>query len=376
MSEIIYPINPDRNVPWNNLPPLPIQKELYQKIEILEKLGDAKAALARLHGRSVVIPNQGLLINTISLQEAKISSAIENIFTTDDELYKAYSDQNTETSGASKEVLRYREALWSGYNYLKQNNKFNQDYFGQVFQEIKQTTDSIRPGFLNTSIKQGGTGPNAGKVIYTPPKGESVINDKLDNLINFLNDDEQYNIDHLLKMAIAHFQFEAIHPFRDGNGRTGRILNIHYLTNKGLLDVPILFLSRYILDHKDDYYAGLMGVSQRGNWTNWLLFMLRAVEHTSNITFHKINEIVSVKDSILEFVKKDDRKFRNPEALIEFLFTQPFTKVKQLVEAGIYAENTARDYLNKLCEMQVMEKKEIEGHHYYLNLELYRILAE
>ena len=376
MREILYPINPDRNVPWNNLPPLPIRKELHQTIEILEKLGDAKAALARLHGRSVVIPNQGLLINTISLQEAKISSAIENIFTTDDELYKAYSDQNTETTGTSKEVLRYREALWSGYNYLKKSNKFNQDYFLKVFQEIKQTTDGIRPGFLNTSIKQGGTGPNAGEVIYTPPKGEAVINDKLNNLINFLNDDEQYNIDHLLKLAIAHFQFEAIHPFRDGNGRTGRILNIHYLTNKGLLDVPILFLSRYILDYKNDYYAGLMGVSQRGNWTDWLLFMLRAIEHTSNITFHKINEIVSVKDSILEFVKKDDRKFRNPEALIELLFTQPFTKVKQLVDAGIYAENTARDYLNKLCEMQVMEKKEIEGHHYYLNLELYRILAE
>jgi len=376
MRELLYPINPDRNVPWNNLPPLPIRKELYQTIEILEKLGDAKAALARLHGRSVVIPNQGLLINTISLQEAKISSAIENIFTTDDELYKAYSDQNTETTGTSKEVLRYREALWSGYNYLQKNKQFNQDYFIQVFQEIKQTTDGIRPGFLNTTIKQGGSGPNAGKVIYTPPKGVTIINDKLDNLVNFLNDDEQWKMDHLLKMAIAHFQFEAIHPFRDGNGRTGRIFNIHYLTNKGLLDVPILFLSRYILDHKDDYYSGLMGVTQRGNWNNWLLFMLRAIENTSNITFHKINEIVSVKDSILEFVKKDDRKFRNPEGLVELLFTQPFTKVKNLVDAGIYAENTARDYLNKLCEMQVMEKKEIEGHHYYLNLELYRILAD
>lgn len=376
MYEILYQINPNRNVPWNNIPPLPIRKELYQTIEILEKLGDAKAALARLNGRSVVIPNQGLLINTISLQEAKISSAIENIFTTDDELYKAYSDQNTETSGASKEVLRYREALWSGYNYLQKNKQFNQDYFIQVFQEIKQTTDGIRPDFLNTTIKQGGTGPNAGNVIYTPPKGVAIIKGKLDNLIDFINDDKQYRIDHLLKLAIAHFQFESIHPFRDGNGRTGRIFNIHYLTNKGLLDVPILFLSRYILDHKDAYYSGLMGVSQRGNWKNWLLFMLRAIEYTSNITFYKINEIVSVKDSILEFVKKDDRKFRNPEELIEFLFTQPFTKVKQLVNAGIYAENTARDYLNKLCDMQVMEKKEIEGHHYYLNLELYRILSE
>jgi len=177
-------------------------------------------------------------------------------------------------------------------------------------------------------------------------------------------------------MAIAHFQFEAIHPFRYGNGRSGRVFNIHYLTNKGLLDVPILFLSRYILDHKDDYYSGLLGVSQRSNWKDWLLFMMRAIENTSNITFHKINEIVSIKDSILEFVKKDDRKFRNPEGLIEFLFTQPFTKVKHLVDSEIYAENTARDYLNKLCDMQVMEKKEIEGHHYYLNLELYRILSE
>lgn len=376
MPEMLYTINPDRNVPWNKLPPLPIKKELYQTVEILEMLGEAKAALARLNGRSAIIPNQGLLINTISLQEAKISSAIENIFTTDDELYKAYSDQHSETYGASKEVLRYREALWSGHNYLQKAGQFNQDYFINVFQEIKQTKDGIRPDFLNTTIKQGGIGRNAGQVIYTPPKGITIIKEKLNNLIDFLNDDEMYKIDHLLKMAIAHYQFEAIHPFRDGNGRAGRVFNIHYLTNKGLLDVPILFLSRYILDHKDDYYTGLMGVSQKGNWKNWLLFMLRAIENTSNLTFHKINEIVSVKDSILEYVKKDKRKFRNPESLIEFLFTQPYIKVKHFVESGIYSENTARDYLNKLCDMQVMEKKEIEGHHYYLNIELYRILSE
>jgi Fic family protein len=376
MQEPLYQINPDRNYPWNDLPLLPINEELYQTTEILTKLGDAKAALARLHGRSAIIPNQGLLINSISLQEAKISSAIENIFTTDDELYKAFSDQNNEISGAPIEVLRYREALWSGYNYLQKSRAFNQYYFIHVFQEIKQTKDGIRPDFLNTAIKQGGSGPHAGQVIYTPPKGVNIIKSRLENLVTFLNDDERFKIDHLLKMAIAHFQFEAIHPFRDGNGRTGRVFNIHYLTNKGLLDVPILFLSRYVLDHKDDYYSGLMGVSQRGNWKDWLLFMMRAVENTSNVTYHKINEIVSVKDSILDFVKKDKRQFRNPEGLIEILFTQPFTKVKHLVEAGLYAENTARDYLNKLCEMQVLEKKEIGGHHYYLNLELYRILSE
>lgn len=376
MSGSLYKINPSREIPWNDLPNLPIREELYRTVEIMEKLGDAKAALARLQGRSAVIPNQGLLINTISLQEAKMSSEIENIFTTDDELYKAFSDKNTETIGSSKEVLRYREALWSGYNYLTQNMKFDLNYFIKVFQEIKQTTDEIRPDFSHTTIKQSGSGPNSGQVIYTPPRGKNVIQDKLENLIHFVNDDELFKIDHLLKMTIAHYQFEAIHPFRDGNGRTGRIFNINYLTNKKLLDVPILFLSSYILDNKNDYYSGLMGVSQRGNWKDWILFMMRAIEYTSDITFRKINDIVSSKDAILEYIKKDKRKFRNPENLVETLFTQPFTKVKHLVEAGIYAENTARDYLNKLSEMRVLEKKEIDGHHYYLNLELYKILSE
>lgn len=376
MSKIRYLINPNRNVPWNDLPDLPVNEELFRTVEIYEQLGNAKAALARLHGRSAVIPNQGLLINTISLQEAKLSSEIENIFTTDDELYKAYSDNKNVSNQASKEVLRYREALWSGYNFLKENRQFDLDYFLRVFQEIKQTKDGIRPDFINTTIVQGGSGPNAGEVIYTPPKGMNLIKDKLSNLIDFVNDDENYRIDHLLKLAIAHFQFEAIHPFRDGNGRTGRVFNIHYLTNKGLLDVPILFLSRYILDHKNEYYSGLAGISQRGNWTNWILYILRAIEITSNITFQKINNIVSAKDSILEYIVMQDRRFLHAEKLVEIIFTQPFTKVKHLVDSGIYAENTAREYLNRLCDIQVLEKRNLQGHHYYLNLELNRILSE
>lgn len=376
MPELLYSINPDRNKPWNSLPSLPIREELHDTIEILRKLGDAKAALGKLHGRSAVIPNQGLLINTISLQEAKISSEIENIFTTDDELYRELSDNNSVSNGSSKEVLRYREALWSGYNYLKTKKRFDQQYFIRVFQEIKQTSDSIRPSFIQLTIKQDGTGPNAGQVVYTPPRNQEIIQDRLNNLVDYVNDDEKYPIDFLLKMAIAHYQFEAIHPFRDGNGRTGRIFNINYLTNKGLLDVPILFLSRYILDHKNDYYAGLNGVSQRGDWKNWLLFMLRAIENTSNQTFNKINDIVAAKDAILEHIKKEDPKLRNPDDLVGAIFTQPLTKVKHLTDQKIYAENTARDYLNKLCDLQVLEKKEMRGHHYYLNLELYRILAE
>lgn len=376
MSEILYEINPDRYLPWNDLPLLPVREELYRLTEIYEKLGEAKASLARLQGRSVVITDQGLLINTISLQEAKASSAIENIFTTDDELYKAYSEQNSEAHGASKEVMRYREALWTGYDYVQQQSGFDENYFIRVFREIKQTSDSIRPDYLETTIKAGGSGFNAGQVIYTPPRGLDIIRNKLANLIEFVNDDERFRIDHIIKMAIAHYQFEAIHPFRDGNGRAGRIFNIHYLTKKGLLDLPILFLSRYILDHKEDYYSSLMGVSQRANWKDWLFYMLRAVESTSNMTYDKINDIVSAKDAILKHVKKDAKNIRNPEKLVEMIFTQPFSKVIHLQNEKVYAENTARTYLNNLCDIHVLEKRTIDGHHYYLNLELYRILSE
>ena len=244
---------------------------------------------------------------------------------------------------------------------MQNAKKFDINYFIRVFQEIKQTKDTIRPAYVQLTVKQGGSGPNTGQVIYTPPRNEAIIHNRLDNLVNFANDDLQYKIDPLLKMAIVHFQFEAIHPFRDGNGRTGRVFNINFLTNKGLLDLPILFPSRFILDHKNDYYAGLMGVSQRGDWKNWLLFMLIAVENTSIQTFNKINDIVAAKDSILEYIEKEDNKLRNPDNLAEFYFNQPFTKVKHLVDAKLYAENTARDYLNKLCELRVLEKKKLKA---------------
>ena len=374
----MYKINPDRNKPWNELPNLPIDESIYKTIDIYEKLGNAKEALARLHGRSAVIPNQGLLINTISLQEAKASSEIENIFTTDDELYKAYSENpdNERINKASKEVLRHREALWKGYPLLKSNNQFSIEYFIDIFQEIVQTKDDIRLEFNNTTIKQGGTGPNSGKVIYTPPKGKTLITDMLNNLIDFVNDDETYKIDPLIKLAIAHFQFEAIHPFRDGNGRTGRIFNIHILINKGLLDLPILFLSKYIIQHKEDYYQGLMGVSQRGDWKTWIMYVLDSIEQTANDTYNKINEIVTSKEAILNFIEKEAKSIKKKEELVNILFSQPYIKVKTLQEKKIYSEITARDYLNKLAELKILEKKTIEGHHYYLNTELYRILSE
>jgi Fic family protein len=374
-ESVLYSINPDRNLPWNNIPDLPIAEQLYKTVEIYEALANAKEALARLHGRSVAIPNQGLLINSISIQEAKESSAIENIFTTDDELYKAFGQTVSEqVEGPAKEVMRYREALWNGYDYLKNKDGFDSEYFTRIYQTVKQTSDGIRPDFLQTYIRQGGSGPNAGKPVYVPPRGENIIDKKLTNLIAFINDDDLYRVDPLLKMAIAHFQFEAVHPFRDGNGRTGRIFNIHYLTKKGLLDYPILYLSRYINQQKDNYYSGLSGVSQRGDWKSWMLFMLKAVEVTSTITFHKINDILNAKEAIQQELEKEST-IKRPDQLIQLIFTQPLTKVKHLTDKGLYSENTARAYLNKMCEMSILEKKMIQGHSYYLNLELYRILG-
>lgn len=368
-------INPDRTKPWNDLPELPLDPNTYLDFDVLLQLGNSKAALARLQGRSIVIPNQGLLINSISLQEAKASSAIENIFTTDDELYKAYSEENIEqVSGSPKEILRYREALWAGHQHLQKDMPIDRTYFVKMYRIVSQFNDGIRPPVAQIVIKEGGSGANAGKVAYTPPRGAGIIEAKIDNLITFLNDDVSYPLDPLLKMAIGHYQFEAIHPFRDGNGRTGRIFNINYLTKKGLLDYPILFLSKYIMQNKEEYYAGLAGITQRGNWKNWLLYMLKAVEVTANITYDKINDIIAAKEAITEVVANTD--IQRPDSLINSIFTQPYTRVQHLVKAGIYAENTARKYLDLLTEMGILEKRAVGKGHYYLNLELYRILSE
>jgi Fic family protein len=369
-----YLINPDRTKPWNNLPELPIEAQYYRDLDIFEQLGEAKAAIARLQGRSAAIPNQGMLINTISLQEAKASSEIENIFTTDDELYKAFSDENIK-QGPAKEILHYRESLWNGHYYLQENPQFDISYFELIYQTITGMSDGIRKPFAHTYIRQGGSGPNAGKAVYTPPRGEGVVEAKMENLIQFMNDDQAFAMDPILKMAMGHLQFEAIHPFRDGNGRAGRLFNIHFLTQKGLLDLPILFLSKFILDRKEDYYAFLAGVTQRAAWKDWLIFMLKAVENTSTDTYHKINDILAVKDSILH-VLENETSISRPESLVEAIFTQPYTKVKHLTDKKIYAENTARLYLNQIAEMGIVERREISGGHYYMNLELYRILGE
>ena len=372
----LYPVNPDRTQPWNSLPDLPIAPGLYRNVDIYDQLGRAKEALALLAGRSIAIPNPGMLINSITLQEAKVSSAIENVFTTDDELYKAVSDPKSdpEASAPTKEVLRYREALWDGYHYLKEKGAFDRDYFVRLYQIIQESRDGIRPPFARTFIRMGGTGPNAGKPAYTPPRGKGVVEAKLDNLIEFLNSEQSQPNDVLLKMCIAHYQFEVIHPFRDGNGRAGRIMNLHIITRNHQLELPILYLSRYILEHKQDYYENLAGVSQRGDWKNWFLYMLKAVEWTSQLTLRKVNDIIESKEEILQ-VLREQTDVRRPEDLAEAIFTQPYIKVNHLTDRGIYAENTARNYLNELAELQILQKKEIKGKHYYINPALVEILS-
>jgi len=243
----------DRNLPFNDLPNLP-PPELIIDNEILIKWGLASRNLAELNKNILRMPNPSMLINTIGLREAKTSTAIENIFTTDDELYRAISSQIREdhASSSAKEVLRYREALWGGYQLIKAEDRLTEKVLLQVFQKTKNSTQGFRPPQSLTVIRRGNSELRPGEVIYTPPRGEHIIQDKIHNLLDFLNFDT--DIDPLLKMAIAHYQFEAIHPFTDGNGRTGRILNLLYLVNQGLLSQPVLYLSRYILENKADYY--------------------------------------------------------------------------------------------------------------------------
>ena len=370
-----YQINPDRNLPWNGLPELPLEDSCYRTLEIYEQLGNTKAALGLLKGRGVALPDQTMLINSISLQEAKASSEIENIFTTNDDLYKAFSTNKTEHTGPQKEILRYREALWEGYNQLKERGNFGLDYFILMYRQVKAAPDGFRSPLAPIVIRQGGSGPMAGNVVYTPPRGTGIVEKKLENLLLFLNDDEQFTIDPLLKMAIAHMQYEAIHPFSDGNGRTGRLLNIHCLTQKGLLDYPILYLSKYILENKTAYYSGLMGVTQRVDWKTWILFMLKAVEVTAYDTYHRINYILEAKEAVLKAIVQETDMLR-PETLVNAIFTQPFTLVKHLTGMGLYAEATARKYLQRLIELQFLQLKVIQGNHYYMNTALCRILED
>jgi Fic family protein len=362
----------DRNVPYNQLPFLPPdENEIFTK-EVMLLLAKAHRSLGKLEGISKNLPNPLMLVNTISLQEAKSSSEIENIFTTDDELYKAISTTDTTISPAAKEVLRYRESLWTGIDQVVEDKYIDSDTIVKIYQNIKQTKTGIRSEHSNVRIIKGGKSSTSGEVVYTPPKSNDLINELLNNFLAFINDDEQYNIDPLLKMAISHYQFEAIHPFSDGNGRTGRILNALILKSKGLLSHPILYLNKYIIENKDSYYHYLNGVSSRGDWERWLIYMLTAVDETANFTVMKIEEINQQFEDTRSHAEKHFPKIGFE--VIESIFTQPYIKAIHLLSNKIKSRNTAKKYLDQLCEIQILELRHIGNENVYINIDLVRIL--
>lgn len=358
----------NRQKPYNDLPPLPPKADVETK-KILRKTIAAGRALAELKGLGETIPNQALLVDSLVLQEAKASSEIENIITTDDALFKAFTAKTKQVDPATKEVLRYREALWEGYNTLKKRPLLSTNLFVTVVQTITGNQAGIRrtPG---TAIKNTATG----EIIYTPPEVESVIRDKLKNLEDFIHASD--NIDPLIKLALVHYQFEAIHPFSDGNGRTGRVVNILFLIQHGLLSLPVLYLSKSIIEHKSDYYRLLRQVTEKEKWEPWVLYMLDAVEDTAAFTRERI---LAIRDLMLETMERAQKELPSrvySKELIELLFRQPYCKIAYLVEEKIASRNIASDYLNQLTKIGILNKEKMGKEVIFLNIELYDLLSK
>ena len=336
----------DSKVPYNDLPPLPPDVDIESK-PVLKACIAARAALAELKSTANRIPNQTVLINTIPLLEARASSEIENIVTTSDALFRFAQMESATTDPATKEALRYRTALKQGFETLRDRPLCTNTAI-EVCSWIKNTEMQIRrvPGIALANAATG-------SVVYTPPEGESTLREKLANWEHFVHDARE--IDPLIRMAVAHYQFEAIHPFTDGNGRTGRILNLLMLVEQGLLKQPILYLSRYILGHRSEYYERLLAVTRNGDWEAWLLFMLKGVAETASWTSAKIQAIKALEESAINWVRKSEPKIYTRE-LVEILFVQPYCRIQNLVEAGIAKRQTASVYLQKLIDLGMLKE--------------------
>lgn len=347
---------------------LPIARDVENKT-ILKKTAKAHQALAELKGVANSIPNESILINTLSLQEAKDSSAIENIVTTHDELFQSDVFTQQFKSIAAKEVFNYARALQSGFRMVKNNGLLINSYILDIQAELEENNAGFRkvPG---TALKNDKTG----EVVYTPPQHKDEIIDLMKNLEEFINNPDLSDLDPLVKMAIIHHQFESIHPFYDGNGRTGRIINILYLVKEELLKIPILYLSRYINVNKADYYRLLQEVRDNDNWEDWILFMLEGVEQTSRQTI-----------VLIEGIKKEMAVFKNKmrtdlpkiysQDLLNNLFRHPYTKIEFVMKELNVSRITATRYLDELVRIGLLEKLKMGRDNYYINVALLHLLA-
>ncbi|MEO6849059.1 MAG: Fic/DOC family N-terminal domain-containing protein [Mucilaginibacter sp.] len=325
--------------------------------------------MSRIERHSSTIPNQNILINTLGLQEAKDSSAIENIMTTHDDLYKSELNLDAFKSLEAKEVQNYILALKKGFELIKKDGLLT----NRTIIEVQETLEDNNAGFRKlpgTALKNAVTG----EVIYTPPQDYDEINQLMSNLEKYINDSEMQDCDPLIKMAMIHFQFESIHPFYDGNGRTGRIINILYLILEGLQNLPILYLSNYIIKHKADYYRLLQKVRDENLWEEWLLFMIKGIEITARET---IELIIKIKDLMLDFKHKlrDNYKFYSQD-LLNNLFKHPYTKIEFLVNDLGVSRLTAGNYLNKLAEDKMLRKDKLGTGNYYINEALFELLTK
>ena len=353
---------PDR--PYNNIPPIPPGEVLETKT-VLRACIAARAALAGLKQTAELIPNQSMLINTLPILEAQASSAVENIVTTADRLFEnLHSEVNT--GPATKEALRYRVALMDGYLALDEIPLCTRTA-ETICATIKGTNMRVRkvPG---TKLANAATG----EIIYTPPEGETIIRELLAGWERFMH--EERDIDPLIRLAAGHYQFEAIHPFTDGNGRTGRILNSLFLIQEDLLTLPVLYLSRYIINNKDDYYRLLIGVTANEDWEPWLLYMLDAVRETAVWTLSKIEAIRNLSGKTAELVRNGLPKIYSRE-LIDEIFSQPYCRIDNLVTAGIAKRQTASRYLKLLTDLGVLEERRVGREKLFLNTKLMDLLS-
>lgn len=352
-----------------DIPLLPIPQDLETK-PVLKQLAAAHRHLALLNGRCATIPNENILINTLSLQEAKESSAIENIITTHDEIYKADLLESFVNDAAAKEVTRYAQALRQGFQVIRKDKLITNKHILQIQQMPEQNDAGYRRN-SGTVLKNERTG----EIVYTPPQDYPTIERLMDNLVQFINDEALTDLDPLIKMAIIHHRFETIHPFYDGNGRTGRIINILYLVKEDLLSLPILYLSRYIIQYKGDYYKLLQQVRSDGDWEPWLLFILKGVEETAKQTLHLIDGIKELMQDYKQRIRTQLPKLYSQD-LLNNLFKHPYTKIEFLEKELLVNRQTAAKYLNTLAETGFLHKMKIGKSNFYMNDPLYQLFLD